>query len=254
MNNTFYVYALLDLRRPGKFSYRDSRPFDHEPIYVGKGKENRINEHDGEIHSKSRTRKANKIRKIFKETGLLPLKIKLYENLTEEQAFETEIFVIKQIGRLDHQRGPLTNATDGGDGPSGWIPSEETRRKLSKALSGRIFTEETRKKFSDVNSGEKNPNYRKKTLEETRKKISIANSNPSEETRRKKSTAKSGEKNPNFGKSPSKETRRKQSETLSGKKHSEETKQKMRKSRENRKQRSGKLNISVQTGVDKGKD
>ena len=206
MNNDFYVYALQDVRKHGSFQYRDSQLFDHAPYYVGKGHENRINEHDGEIHSKSRTRKANKIRKIFRETDQPPLKIKLYENLTEEQAFETEIFVIKQIGRLDHKRGPLTNATNGGEGAAGWIPSEEIRKKISISNLGKKRSEETRQNMRKPKSEETKQKLRKSKSEEAKKKMSIAK----------------------IGKKRSEETKKKMSIAKIGKKRSEETKQKMR--------------------------
>jgi len=39
--NRFYVYALLDPRKPGRYVY-ETWEFDHEPFYVGKGSGNRI--------------------------------------------------------------------------------------------------------------------------------------------------------------------------------------------------------------------
>jgi len=199
----FYVYALLDPRKPGKFSYRGSDiVFDFEPFYIGKGEGNRINEHDCEIYYNSRYRKSCKIRKIFHETGGLHLKIKLFENLLEDVSFELEIFLIKQIGRIDNQKGPLTNHTDGGEGISGYVFSEESRLKMSQSRIGIILSKETRQKMASSRMGEKNHQFGKvRTKEhrerlglsrrgkvhtkETKMKMSLSHKNPSEEIRRK---------------------------------------------------------------------
>lgn len=69
--------------------------------------------------------------------------------------------------------------------------TEETRRKLRIANTGKHHTEETRKKISDIQKG-------RKLSEEHKKKISLSNS---------------GENNPWYGKSPSEETRRMMSES-----------------------------------------
>ena len=42
--NSFYVYAYLDPRKPGKFKYGEYE-FTHEPFYIGKGTKSRINRH-----------------------------------------------------------------------------------------------------------------------------------------------------------------------------------------------------------------
>jgi group I intron endonuclease len=101
------------------------------------------------------------------------------------------------------------NLTDGGDGAVGLKCSEETKKKLSRALTGhvgamygrhhsletkqkiskalldRIFTEEHRKNLSKAKGGK----TRKPLSEETKNKISKSNSNPSEEIRKTRSNA-----------------------------------------------------------------
>ena len=47
--------------------------------------------------------------------GMVP-KIKVRERLSERDAFETEIALIKAIGRRDKNLGPLANMSDGGSG------------------------------------------------------------------------------------------------------------------------------------------
>jgi len=244
----FYVYILLDPRKPGKFSYRESDIlFDFEPFYVGKGTGNQINCHDAEIHSNTRTRKANKIRKIYEETGQSHIKIKLFENLYEDVSFSLEIFLIKLIGRLDHQRGSLTNGTDGGDGASGKIVSKETRKKISEGLSGekhplcgKHHTEETKKKMSEAHTGKILSEETKNKLSEIhsgkilskdhKRKLSEVQSGKhhSEETKKRMSKSLIGEKNSFYGKHHSEEVRKKIADAHSGKKQSEETKQKIR--------------------------
>lgn len=71
----------------------------------------------------------NKINKIRKETGNKPIIIHYKESLFESDAFDLETRLIKTIGRKDLGLGPLLNLTDGGEGESGRIISEETRIK-----------------------------------------------------------------------------------------------------------------------------
>jgi len=166
---------------------------DRTPYYIGKGKE-------GRIYSKQKNIKPpkDKSRIIF-----------LKKNLTEGEAFRHEIYMIDVFGRKDLGTGILHNRTDGGEGSSGCIPSDETRRKLS-----------------DAQKGEKNHNYGKIFSEEHRRKLSEASKGRthSEETKRKQSEVKIGKNNPNYGKSHSKEHRRKISEAQKNRTHSEETK------------------------------
>jgi hypothetical protein len=161
---------------------------DKTPYYIGKGTGGRIyKKGTGEIHPPK-----DKSRIIF-----------LKQNLTEEEAFKHEIYMIDVFGRKDLGTGILHNRTDGGDGVSGAIRSDEYRRRLSVLHKNKIVSEETRKKMSEAHKGENNPNYGK---------------SPSEETRKKQSVVMSCENNPNYGKSPSEETRKKQSVVMSGRK------------------------------------
>lgn len=155
------------------------------------------------------------------------------------------------------------NLTYGGEGG---VLSDETIRKLSGTNNhfyGKKHSNETRKKLSDALSGHNHPmygkygplhnSYGKKASPETVAKIiaSLTNRHPTEETRIKLSKAKtgarhpmfgrhhteeakqkisekiSGEKNPNFGKIFSVEHRRKIAESKKGKHPSSETRQKM---------------------------
>ena len=145
---------------------------DGTPYYIGKGKRYRIDEENG--------KSANlppKERRIF-----------LKQNITEEEAFKHEIYMIAVFGRKDIGTGILRNRTNGGEGNSGRVVTSETKillseklkkyyseneikqttkDKLSKNWLGRTHSEEARKKMSDSNKG-------RKVSEETRKRMSDA--------------------------------------------------------------------------------
>ena len=168
----FYTYAYL----------RE----DRTPYYIGKGNGRRIYDNGGRPCSKPK----DKSRAIF-----------LKQNLTEEEAFNHEKYMINVFGRKDLGTGILHNRTDGGEGISGAIRSEETKAKLRKARKGKYF-------------GKDNYWYGKTHSQETREKISKANSGrvPSQETREKISKA-------NSGKTHSQETKIKMSKEKIGEKH-----------------------------------
>ena len=126
------------------------------------------------------------------------------------------------------------NLTDGGEGGS---CSEETRRKISKTLTGYVHSDETRRKLKGRTPWNKGGIH----SEETRRKMSKSNKSKhpevrrkiseshkgktlSEEHRQKISEATRGENNPRYGqpgwnrgKSTPEETRRKISEAKKGK-------------------------------------
>ena len=203
---------------------------DKTPYYIGKGKGNRE-------YKRSR----NDIRPPKDKSRVIYLK----QNLTEEEAFKHEIYMIAVFGRKDLGTGILRNRTDGGEGVSGRILSQESRRKISEAnkgntnclgkthskesrkkmsesqkgntkMLGKTHSEETKRKMSDSSKG--NTNFLGKThSEETKRKMSEIKKNPSEETRRKLSEAQKGNTKM-LGKTHSEETKRKMSASSKGKK------------------------------------
>ncbi|NBQ98419.1 MAG: hypothetical protein EBT26_10250 [Microbacteriaceae bacterium] len=146
--NRFYTYAYL--RK------------DRTPYYIGKGSGNRLYTKD---------------RKEFKPPKDKSRIIFLKQNLTEEDAFKHEKYMIAVFGRKNNGTGILRNKTDGGEGPSGAIRSEEYKRKMSEARKG-----------------ENCYWYGKKQSQETRRKISETRkgTTPSQETKTKISEAKKG--------------------------------------------------------------
>ena len=141
--NRFYTYAYL----------RE----DRTPYYIGKGQTRRAYQQNG----KSCAVPKDKSRIIF-----------LKQNLTEEEAFRHEIYMIAVFGRKDLGTGILHNRTDGGDGPSGVVRSQHTKDKLRKVNIGKTLSQETKDKIGKSLSGENSPNYGKIFSEETRNKIS----------------------------------------------------------------------------------
>jgi hypothetical protein len=99
---------------------------DKTPYYIGKGKGNRIfNRSRGDIRPPK-----DKSRVIY-----------LKQNITEEEAFKHEIYMISVFGRKDLDTGILRNKTNGGEGSSGAIRSDEYRKKLSESRKGTKLTE-----------------------------------------------------------------------------------------------------------------
>ena len=130
MLNNFYVYIYLNPFVEGNFEYNDLK-FCFEPLYVGKGVGYRYRTHLYSKYLKKDTIK-NKILKEILITKIEPIIIKLYENLSEDDSFKIERDIIKKIGCLIYNNGPLTNLTTGGDGRSCAIITDETRKKLSE--------------------------------------------------------------------------------------------------------------------------
>lgn len=111
----YYVYALLDPRFKDNYSYicdDNTIIFEYKPYYIGKGKRYRMNQHYGKKSLEKNTHKNNVIHQIISSNNK-PISIKIFENLTEQEAYELEIKIIRIIG-LEN----LTNKDEGGVGRS----------------------------------------------------------------------------------------------------------------------------------------
>ena len=199
-------------------------------IYVGKHSIKDVNKDDGYRGS------GETLKKAFKKHGKKNFNREiLFTYDTEEEAYakEAEIVTEEFVARED-----TYNIQTGGLGSC--VHSEETKRKISLAISGennpnygKHTSEETRQKISEALSGSKHPmhgkrgqahyNYGKKHSEETKRKISLATSGENNPN-----YGKCGEKSCWFGKEHSEETKEKMSNSQKGHKVSEETKIKMR--------------------------
>jgi hypothetical protein len=129
--NKFYTYAYL----------RE----DKTPYYIGKGTRDRI-------YSKNRRIKPpkDKSRIIF-----------LKQNLTEEEAFKHEIYMIAMFGRKDLGTGILHNMTDGGDGVSGRIITEEYRKKISASMTSEQRSQRSKKGHANMTSEQRSERSKK---------------------------------------------------------------------------------------------
>lgn len=167
----FYTYAYL----------RE----DKTPYYIGKG---------------SRYRYSNRSKNDIKPPKDKSRIIFLKKNLTEDEAFKHEKYMISLFGRKDLKTGILHNKTDGGEGNSNF--SKLRRENISKVHKGKKLSNETKNKISESRkkanikvrddlkklysikySGEGNPNYGKKHSKETLKKISEGTKNKNLKTR-----------------------------------------------------------------------
>lgn len=234
-----YVYALLDPRKPGKYSYPclgEVLEFTHEPFYVGKGQGKRISHHmrDAVSGKNPSSHKENRIRDIIVD-GYIPIEVKMWQSICDEDALKIEILVISIIGRRAGGSGPLTNISLGGDGVSGVAKSAEHKEKLRKpkteahknklrnANLGKVHTQETRDKLSAIGKGRPHSEDHSKKIGDALKGRVF-----SEETRKKMSLAKKGRKPGNPGMDAySPEANEKRSFSMSGRKHSDETKGKI---------------------------
>jgi len=86
---------------------------DGTPYYIGKGHKYRINEKGKYVKTPP------KDRRIYLKT-----------ELTEEEAFRHEIYMIAVLGRKDLGTGILRNVSNGGEGTSGYKFTEEQKERL----------------------------------------------------------------------------------------------------------------------------
>lgn len=157
------------------------------PFYIGKGRDLRISAHFLPGNLKKRSHKNNVIKKAIRD-GVPVLREKLHEGLTEEQAHAKEIELIAFYGRRING-GCLTNATDGGEGVSGYKPSVESIEKMKSSKRGKPLSEEHRQKISDSMRG-------KTHGEQMRARVSIARTGAkhSEASRAKMSEIRTGKR------------------------------------------------------------
>jgi len=115
----YYVYHLID-------------PRDNLPFYVGKGRMERIYDHEKDVLN-GRIPHNNKllfykIKKVLNESGNIKY-VKIFENLESDDSYDKELLEIKKYGRRSNKTGILCNMTDGGEYFVGSKQSEEHIRK-----------------------------------------------------------------------------------------------------------------------------
>lgn len=192
--NKYYIYIWI-------------RKDKEEVFYVGKGSKNRY---------KDMSMRNRYFLNIVNKVGMDNIEIKIIEDgLTEEEAFNREIYYIDFYKK---EGCKLANLTKGGEGSSNWYDflteeekerhrrisacftnrkhSIETRKKMSEVAKGRRLSEETKKKLSEMAKGREGYWKGKKLPEEVRNKISESKrgSKVSEETKKKISKSQIGRK------------------------------------------------------------
>jgi hypothetical protein len=208
---------------PKFYVYEHIRPDTGAVFYVGKGCGQRA------INFNARSKRWKAVRY---EAGSVEVRYPV-EGINEELSFLAEMEYIDVLRR----RGVgLINESAGGKGKTGWVPSEETRRKIGEAnkhtpkatgerhgMYGKKHTPESLAKMSKARkgllAGERHPMYGKHHSEESRRKIS--------DNRKGKLV---GSDNPFYGKKHTPETAEKIRAANIGRKQSEEEKAKRSKS------------------------
>jgi uncharacterized membrane protein len=220
----YYVYAHYKADDPNGL-----------PFYIGKGKGKR-----------EYSNKRNRFwRNIVSKHGFISKKIA--DNLSEQAAWDLEILLISQFGKLCDHTGCLSNFSDGGEGAAGTKHTDQTKAKWSAAKKGKTWEEI----------------YGLEQAQVIREKRKLTGRKPhSEETKKKLSEAKKGSNNPMFGKKLAPEHRRKLSESklgntnTKGKKYSDKARQNYKKAAKLREADPGKrLNASKKlTGIKRSEE
>lgn len=208
------------------YVYTHHRTTDGGIFYVGKG---------SGIRYKSRRSRTAHWKNIVAKHGLI-IKI-VADNLTEAEAFALERQTIALAGRDN-----LCNLTDGGEGPSGHIHSDEARKNISAG---------TKRAFE-------NPELIEKL------RLSQIGRKHSEQTKYKQGLAKIGKKKSlktiekmrlcKIGIIPSSETRAKMAAARIGKKHNADSIQKMRDKANSRSPETIARQVASNTGKTRSKE
>lgn len=207
----YYVYAYLDSKLEENISF-DDIIFTYKPIYIGKGKNNRMLDHFKD-RKRFNTYFYNKLNKMILEENI-PMVVKLKEFDNEQDAIKMEVDLIRFLGKKKNG-GLLYNITDGGDGVSGYVYTDIVREKMRKiAIINNFYLN-----FPQNQKGENHPMFGKKHKQYSINKMieSKMGTKQSEEWVEKR-TAKLR------GVPLSQEHKDKLSESNKGKKRSEETK------------------------------
>lgn len=120
------------------YVYKWTDPRKNEPIYIGKGQNDRYKS----MTSRNKILR-DKIKKIESE-GFSVIKEKILEHLSEGDALLKEMELIAEIGRYDLGSGPLLNLTNGGDGLTSNDATYYANKRVAAGTHNFIGLNETR--------------------------------------------------------------------------------------------------------------
>lgn len=151
---------IYSLKNPpaGYYVYAYLRKKNDTPYYIGKGKNKRA---------------WNKEHKVVVPKDNHRIVI-IESNLTELGAIALERRLIKWYGRKDNNTGILRNLTDGGEGMSGAILSDEHKEKIRSSLVGKEYSKERRRAMSESKKGKTSPRKGVILSDEIKLKMSLS--------------------------------------------------------------------------------
>mgnify|MGYP000303446793 CR=1 FL=1 len=143
MNKVVYIHRRLD---------------NNTIFYVGMGNKKRV---------KDKTNRNNYWNNIVKKHGYYTEIVA--DNLSVEDAYELEMFLISELGREDVDAGNLVNLTDGGDGCTNWNDVRtkkmiEKNRKNMKSVSQYNFKGEFIKSYRSISEASKQSNIGRQSI------------------------------------------------------------------------------------------
>lgn len=121
------------------YVYRHRRLDNNEVFYIGKG--SILNKNKNSLYEETLYKRAfvktsrNREWKAVVNITTYTVEI-LAVGLTETDAYELEVLLISEYKRADCCDGTLVNLTDGGEGGSGIIISDERRKWMSENIKG----------------------------------------------------------------------------------------------------------------------
>lgn len=152
------------------YVYQHTRNDTGEIFYIGIGKDK---------YRKTSKSKRNPLwNNIVKKHGYTVTVT--HDDIIWEEACVIEKYLISFYGRVNNSTGILSNMTDGGEGSSGYVMSEDRKKLLSiqstgnKYWLGRKHTKEAKINYSISQLGSKNHRFGKKMSDEQRAKISAS--------------------------------------------------------------------------------
>lgn len=141
----------------GIYAYFDKK--DNSVVYVGK---------DSSIEKNKRHREH-----MYKSNYNKQVINRVLQNNPNRYTYQVLVWNVKDHNTLTaleiqniRQLKPKFNYTDGGDGKTGYATSNETKRKISKSLTGLKHSEETKEKMRKSHKGFKHSEESKRKISE----------------------------------------------------------------------------------------